>query len=277
MAPPTSGASGSGLDVSVNAVHKVNVLLTLSTRARATDRPAAAFVPHARRREIKTDVIVEVALRVLVDHGIDALTLQRVAREIGLTTTALYRYFPSKDALVAALQRQAVAEIHREVAALVASIEPALQRRSPVVAALARVLAVARLYLELPRSHPETYHLVAVLLGDPRRLIADEHAVATVPLLGALLDDVGRLLDAVTTLRGFEPGPPRDRGLMLWSLLQGLNQLDKLARLAPAAPDRIVLGQAAVAALLRGFGATAGALDRAGDAIDGTFTKRRRK
>lgn len=248
---------------------------TAAAPDRRAIRPAPAFVPHARRREVKTDVIVQVALRVLVDDGIDALTLQRVARELGLTTTALYRYFSSKDALVAALQRQAVAEIHREVGALVASLEPALARRSPAVAALARVLAVARLYLELPRTHPETYHLVAVLLGDPRRLIADEHAVAAVPLLGALLDDVGRLLDAVTAADGFEPGDARARALMLWSLLHGLNQLDKLARLAPAAPDRVALGRAAVATLLRGFGAAPAALERADGAIAAMFPKRR--
>ncbi|MBA3890164.1 MAG: TetR/AcrR family transcriptional regulator [Gemmatimonadaceae bacterium] len=35
--------------------------------------------------------------------GLGALTMQAVARELGFTTMALYRYFPSKDALIDAI------------------------------------------------------------------------------------------------------------------------------------------------------------------------------
>lgn len=52
-----------------------------------------------RRRERSREEILEAARRVLLRNGVGATTLDAVAREVGVTKTALYYYFPSKDAL----------------------------------------------------------------------------------------------------------------------------------------------------------------------------------
>ena len=41
------------------------------------------------------------AIRVADKEGLESITMQRVAREVGLTTMALYRYFPGKAELIA--------------------------------------------------------------------------------------------------------------------------------------------------------------------------------
>ncbi len=225
------------------------------------------FIPHARRRDAKSDAIVRAALRVLEVGGIDGLTLQRVAHELGITTTALYRYFPSKDALLAALQRQAVTELHGALTATVAGLESRLAAQEPAVAALARLLAVARFHRELPRTHPDAHRLVAVLLGDPRQLIADEHAAATVPLLLALLADVRALLDAAVATGACEPGDAHARAIVLWATLHGIGQLSKLARLAPRTIAAGDVEREAIETLLRGFGAEPQQLQRAARAL----------
>jgi AcrR family transcriptional regulator len=70
----------------------------------------------------------------------EGITLQRVAHALGITTTALYRYFPSKDPLLAALQRDAVTELHEALKATLAGVEPRLTTQEPRVSALARLL-----------------------------------------------------------------------------------------------------------------------------------------
>ncbi len=53
-----------------------------------------------RRRERSREEILEAARRVLLRGGVGALTVEAVAREVGVTKTALYYYFSSKDALL---------------------------------------------------------------------------------------------------------------------------------------------------------------------------------
>jgi AcrR family transcriptional regulator len=51
--------------------------------------------------------LLEAAERIVEQHGISALSVRRVAEEIGESTRAVYSVYGSKDALVAALGRKA--------------------------------------------------------------------------------------------------------------------------------------------------------------------------
>ncbi len=50
---------------------------------------------------LSTAQIVHVAIQIADADGLEAATMQRVAREVGVTTMALYRYFPGKADLIA--------------------------------------------------------------------------------------------------------------------------------------------------------------------------------
>lgn len=50
---------------------------------------------------LSTMTIARTAIRIADAEGLDAVTMQRVARESGVTTMALYRYFPGKSDLMA--------------------------------------------------------------------------------------------------------------------------------------------------------------------------------
>ncbi|MFD0025691.1 TetR/AcrR family transcriptional regulator [Streptomyces sp. NPDC058382] len=63
--------------------------------------------PRARYRERTRAEIKEAALRQLADGGVAALALTRIAKEMGLSGPALYRYFASRDDLLHALIRDA--------------------------------------------------------------------------------------------------------------------------------------------------------------------------
>jgi AcrR family transcriptional regulator len=58
---------------------------------------------RARVRAELTREIAEVARRHLASDGAAALSLRAVARELGMASSAVYRYFPSRDDLLTAL------------------------------------------------------------------------------------------------------------------------------------------------------------------------------
>ena len=53
-----------------------------------------------RRRDRSREEILEAARSVLLKKGVGGMTVDAVAKEVGVTKTALYYYFPSKDALL---------------------------------------------------------------------------------------------------------------------------------------------------------------------------------
>lgn len=66
--------------------------------------------------------IIEVAQRILLDGGVEAVTLASVAGELRMTKQALYHYFPSKEALLRALVTTLLDE---EVNHLISAVEVA--------------------------------------------------------------------------------------------------------------------------------------------------------
>ena len=94
------------------------------------------------------------AARQLALVGASALSLRSVSRELGLASSALYRYFPSRDALLTALIVDAYDAVG--AAAERADAQAAAQGASPG----ARWLAVCRAVRGWAVDHPHSYALV---------------------------------------------------------------------------------------------------------------------
>src|SRR5215470_10195637 len=65
--------------------------------------PNASQTARQRARAELTREIKEAARRQLAETGAPQLSLRAVARELGMVSSALYRYFPSRDDLLTAL------------------------------------------------------------------------------------------------------------------------------------------------------------------------------
>ncbi|NMO19389.1 TetR/AcrR family transcriptional regulator [Pyxidicoccus fallax] len=63
-------------------------------------------LPRQARSRATVDALLEAAAQVLVEHGYEKTTTARVAERAGVSVGSLYQYFPSKEALVAALIEQ---------------------------------------------------------------------------------------------------------------------------------------------------------------------------
>ncbi len=82
----------------------------------------ATRTARERARAELTREIKEVARRHLAETGAADLSLRAVARELGIASSALYRYFPSRDALLTALIVDAYDAVGERAEAAVAAV-----------------------------------------------------------------------------------------------------------------------------------------------------------
>ncbi|WP_205856340.1 TetR/AcrR family transcriptional regulator, partial [Phytoactinopolyspora endophytica] len=110
---------------------------------------------HGIRERVRRELIREikdVARQHLADHGADGLSVRAVTRELGMASSAVYRYFPSRDALLTALITDAYEGIGRA-----ANVAEAAVARDDF---LGRWLAVFRAVREWAHQHPHEYALI---------------------------------------------------------------------------------------------------------------------
>ncbi|MFC9327386.1 TetR/AcrR family transcriptional regulator [Kitasatospora sp. NPDC057015] len=106
---------------------------------------------RARAREELTREIKEEARRRLAAEGAQRLSLRAVARELGMASSALYRYFPSRDELLTAL----IVDAYNDLAN---ATDRALDAAAPTPRARWRALCTA--VRDWARAHPHEYALV---------------------------------------------------------------------------------------------------------------------
>jgi AcrR family transcriptional regulator len=113
-------------------------------------------VPSARQR-VKyavTGEIIVAARSQLATEGAGALSLRAVAREVGMASSAIYRYFPSRDDLLTALITEAFDALG----------EVAEQAATGANRAFERWQAVCRAVRAWALEHPHEY---ALIYGSP--------------------------------------------------------------------------------------------------------------
>ncbi|MHA6796146.1 TetR/AcrR family transcriptional regulator [Pseudonocardia bannensis] len=135
---------------------------------------------RARVRAQLTGEITEVARRHLAASGAAALSLRAVARELGMASSAVYRYFPSRDDLLTTLIVEAYDALGRA-----AEEAEAGQPRDDL---RARWRAACRATRDWALAHPHEYALV---YGSPvPGYAAPEATIAPAARVGALLSRV---------------------------------------------------------------------------------------
>ncbi len=113
----------------------------------------------SRRDRVRAATVTEIkdtARRILVADGPAGLSLRAIAREMGMTAPALYRYFPSREDLIGAL----IAELYDE---LTATLEAARDAADPVDARV-QLTATSRAFRSWALAHPREF---ALLFGSP--------------------------------------------------------------------------------------------------------------
>jgi AcrR family transcriptional regulator len=186
-----------------------------------------------RARTEVTAAIKEEARRQLAAEGAVKLSLRAVARELGMASSALYRYFPSRDDLLTALITDAYDAVGE-------AAETALAQAPKGAGHRARWLAVCVAVRRWALEHPHEY---ALIYGSP------------VPGYTAPQTTVGSAGRVVLTLVSVARDAHRSKGLAVGRLPAGLRpEAERLAaEVAPDLPPESVMAFAAVWAQLFGL------------------------
>jgi AcrR family transcriptional regulator len=180
----------------------------------------------------------------------------------------VYTYFPSKGALVAEVQREAVDRLTASYLLLRPVIEDRVADLDPSVAALAHLVGFARFTIDSGRSLPQEQRLLQQLIADADELVPTEEGSRVLPTVLRLLDLAGERFAVATEVGALEPGDPMDRTIVLAAALAGVLQVGKLARWDPELLGGDRLAQLLVDDLLAGFGADRALLADAHQVID---------
>lgn len=169
--------------------------------------PSAGRTARERARAELTREIKEEARRQLAVSGADGLSLRAVARELGMVSSALYRYFGSRDDLLTALIIDAYDAIGSEVEKAVAA--PGSAEEDGAAVARERWTSACRAVRAWARENPHEY---ALLYGSPvPGYRAPEATIGPAARVPVALVSILRDAAAAGLMTGPAPGPLPER------------------------------------------------------------------
>src|SRR5437763_7139676 len=106
---------------------------------------------RGRARAATESDIRTTARKLLVEQGPEAVTLRAIARELGITAPALYRYYESRDALVENLRMDVCADLAAELAEEMKDVPDD---------GMLQLFAICKGFRRWALTHPNEYTLV---------------------------------------------------------------------------------------------------------------------
>lgn len=194
--------------------------------------------------------LIEAAARHVANGGVDALSVRRVAADIGTSTQAVYTHFGSKDDLVRAVVEEAFARLDADMRAVPVTHDPlhdlvevaaAYRHNALTNAHLYRVMfEVNPLALSSPAAHADDSRIDGTGTdGPPEQSEIGLHAFA------AMVERVARCVD-----EGIISGEPAQLALQVWATAHGVVSLEIAGFLGD---DAAVTFDGATSATFRGL------------------------
>lgn len=159
-------------------------------------------MPYPAKTNAQTILVAAVAY--LEQHGENALSMRVLARELGLTAHALYRHYPDRAALEAAI----AAEGFRQ-------LQVTFVEATTGLSGLDALRSAAYAYLAFARTHPALYTMIMMTHKMPEGAQATEHHlwVFVVELIGKMI--------------GLPTEASANVAVALWAFLHGFVELER--------------------------------------------------
>lgn len=229
------------------------------TPVRDTDHDGERAGPRLRRGPAEMAALkremLERARKIYRDEGVEALSMRRLAQELGISTMAIYSYFESKKALLDGLWIEVFESLTDEL------LDASKGQRGP-----RKVLeAHARCFLDFWERHPEQFRMIYMSLTQTGSL--EEIGESQQPVYNRLLG-LARERMAACAPDGLEPDEGRIRVLCDLMSVRTMGYLMMVVGL-PRYPlfDRELLRELTVQGVLRDVADQYAAADSAAGAI----------
>jgi AcrR family transcriptional regulator len=189
--------------------------------------------PKRPRAELRA-ALVAAAARIVATEGPEALTLRRVADDVGTSTMAVYTHFGGMDELRRAVRGSGYGELAAALAALPRSGDP-----------MPDLLLVCDAYYRFAVSHPDLYR--AMFMERP---LDEQDAAECEGIFATLIGAVAACVEEGS----LAPGDPAAIATEIWVLGHGIASLELAALLTHEQGAGLARG--ALAHLLAGLGAS---------------------
>ncbi|HEX4847142.1 MAG TPA: TetR/AcrR family transcriptional regulator, partial [Novosphingobium sp.] len=165
----------------------------------STSNAAARAYHHGDLRS----ALVEAGLRALQTTTIADLSLRQLAREVGVSATAVYRHFPDKQALMQALASEGIEQLGRYQQAAAESAGTNADAFG----------ATGRAYVRFALAHPALFRLIFGEGRDVGQSIFGENLAASL------------LRDKALKATGGDPARAQQLMIQAWAVVHGLAML----------------------------------------------------
>ncbi|MEZ5239125.1 MAG: helix-turn-helix domain-containing protein [Microthrixaceae bacterium] len=150
-----------------------------------------------RNRAARHSQLMAAAGAIVAENGLEALTMQEVAQRVECAVGTIYTYFPSKSALIAALQTEAIRKLAQSYENAASGWDEAIEAMDldEADAALARMVAVGRLFVQWQVLQPREFEFLQMLSVAPGRVLEPHDIASVLPSVLALFAEARVLHD----------------------------------------------------------------------------------
>jgi AcrR family transcriptional regulator len=230
------------------------------------DAPAATG-RRARNRLERERAYLAAAMDIAGRDGLRALTMQRLADEVDAAVGTVYTYFPSKGALVAELQREAIERLTESYHLIRDRSDARLAGWDDQVAAsVARLAVFGRFWVATVDTFPQEAAFLHALISESEQMVPPEEHHRVMPAALILLNEARACVAESAAAGAIDPlgdTDPMDIVIRWAAALTGVLLTVNLAPLNPRAFDGRRLARVLQRDLLLGWGASRAGVDRA--------------
>lgn len=173
-----------------------------------------------REREQRKNHILDTARALLLEKGLNATSINQIAKRSELSVGAIYFYFKDKEELFAALQVEGLELLHQAISKAVP------KKATPEK----KIRSIAQAYLQFSEQHKNYFDIINYFLTSPETIFPpelkneiDKHGDASIATLTQVIRE------------GIEDGQfkdvdPKRQAIILWGAFNGMIQLKKLQK-----------------------------------------------
>ncbi|GHA57604.1 TetR family transcriptional regulator [Amylibacter ulvae] len=174
-------------------------------------------VQKLKRGDLK-EALIDYAMDAALDGHVETMSLRKAARDLGVSSGAVYRHFPDKDSLLAEVAHLGFLEL-REI---FLAIRPEGSPATDVKTAIERTHALVKAYISFAIAKPALWHMMFGRIGVlcRERMMKDSEHMRYTPL-----DATGENLNDLYELGALDRKPNISDVRYIWSAVHGAADL----------------------------------------------------
>lgn len=168
------------------------------------------ITPRQRRHANTKQAILQTALELVAEKGLDKLSLREIARRVDYSPAGLYEYFGSKEEILLALARQGNGRLNATLQSIPTTLSP-----------VERLVELSLAYIEFALRNQDYFALMNNL---PSQRMSLAEPVATESSYSSLLQAVQTAIEAgkIIVKEGYGP---EEIAYSIWAMIHGMAML----------------------------------------------------